>query len=160
MLTAIAGTLVLAAAALAWGLRRAAPAASLGLLGAIPGGLAGFWVGASDGPAFAPAAAILGATIGLLLLGCAGVVFTNSQAAASARRRVARWILAGGAVSAAILPFLLLRACPLYVNGHAGYCSYGGADVLGGWVTPFVMAYVFDVLALAGLVVASPSWPG
>jgi len=156
MLGGIAAVATICALLVAFALRWIAPAASLGLLGTIPGGVAGFFVGASDGPAFAPAAAIVGATIGLILLGCVGIVVTDSRAPRSARRRSALAVLIGGILTAGVLPHLLISACPLYAT--RGYCSYQGADLLGGWVTPFVILYVFDVMTLTALVLASPSW--
>jgi hypothetical protein len=157
MLGGIAAVATICALLVAFALRRIAPAASLGLLGTIPGGVGGFNAGASDGPAFAPAAAIVGATMGVLILGCVGIVVTDSRASRSARRRAALAVLIGGILTAAVLPYLLVTACPLYVT--RGHCSYQGADLLGGWVTPFVMVYLFDVMTLTGLVLASPSWP-
>ena len=42
---------------------------------------------------------------------------------------------------------------------HAGYCSHGNVDGLGGWISGVIALYVFDVLTLTGLVLASPRWP-
>src|SRR6185436_8926203 len=119
MLGGVAAVATICALLVAFALRRVAPAASLGLLGAIPGGVAGFFVGASDGPAFAPAAAIVGATIGLFLLGLVGIVVTDSRAPRSARRRSALAVLIGGILTAGVLPHLLITACPLYVTAGA-----------------------------------------
>jgi len=107
---------------------------------------------------FAPAAAAAGASLGLVVFGIIGLIVTNSRSTPFARRRAAIAVSTGGIISAAALTFLLLEACPLYVM-HAGYCSHGNVDVLGGWISGVIALYVFDVLTLTGLVLASPRWP-
>jgi hypothetical protein len=159
MLGAIAAGLVFVAGVLSWTFRRAAPAASLALLGGIAGGPVGFLLGASNGPRYAPAAAAVGASVGLVALGILGLIITSSRSDGARRRRSAFCLVSGGLVSALLLAVLLLMACPLYVT-HAGYCSYGGVDVLGGWVSGVVVLYVFDLLALAGFILMSSEWPG
>ena len=148
----------MACVALGWAFRRIAPAATCGLVGAVAGGVSGFLIRASDRPTFAPAAAAAGASLGLVVFGIIGLIATNSRSTPSARRRAAIAVSAGGIISAAALTFLLLEACPLYVM-HAGYCSHGNVDVLGGWISGVIALYVLDVLAVTGLVLASPRWP-
>jgi hypothetical protein len=157
MLGAIGTALVFGAGVVVWCLRRIAPAASLALVGALAGGVAGFLIRASERPTFAPVAAAVGATLGLLAFGIAGLIVSTSRSTRSRRRRAALVLFLGGLLSAAVLTLLLLTACPLYVT-HAGYCSHGGYDVLGGWISGVIALYVFDVVALAVLVLASTEW--
>ena len=57
--------------------------------------------------------------------------------------------------AAGALTVLLQVACPLYVTGkHAGVCTYH-ADVLGGWVTGVIVAFLSDALFVAGLLLVS-----
>jgi hypothetical protein len=95
--------------------------------------------------------------VGLVALGILGLILTSSRATMPARRRAAFCVLSGGLVSAGILTVLLLTACLLYAT-HAGYCSYAGMDVLGGWVTGVVGLFVFDVLAVSTMVLVSSEW--
>jgi hypothetical protein len=154
VLRGIAAGLFVVCIALGWAFRRMAPAATCGLVGAAAGGVAGFLIRASDRPTFAPAAAAAGASLGLVVFGIIGLIATNGRSSPSARRRAAIAVCTGGIVSAAALTFLLLAACPLYVM-HAGYCSHGDVDVLGGWISVVIALYVFDVLTLTGLIFAS-----
>ena len=159
MLGIIAATFVVIAAALVWCLRRIAPAASIALVGAVAGGIAGFLIRASDRPTFAPAAGAGGATLGLVAFGIVGLIVAASRSTRSTRRRTALAVFGGGVISAGALTFLLLTACPLYVM-HAGYCSHGDVDVLGGWISGVVALYLFDVVALTAFVLASSEWQG
>jgi hypothetical protein len=154
VLGVIAVAFLVVGAVAAWAFRTLAPAASVALVGAIASGVAGFLIRASEHPTFAPAAAAEGATLGLVAFGIVGLILGTGRSTASDRRRAALAVLCGGIVSAGALTVLLLTACPLYVT-HAGYCSYGETDVLGGWVTYVVVLFGFDVLVIAGLVVAS-----
>jgi hypothetical protein len=154
MLGIIAATFVVIAAALVWCLRRIAPAASIALVGAVAGG-----IHASDRPAFAPAAGAVGATLGLVAFGIVGLIVAASRSTRSTRRRTALAVFGGGVISAGALTFLLLAACPLYVM-HAGYCSHGDVDVLGGWISCVVALYLFDVVALTAFVLASSEGQG
>jgi hypothetical protein len=159
MLGGIAVTFVVFAFVLVWTLRRIAPAASIALVGAVGGGIAGCLIRASDRPTFAPVAAAGGATLGLVAFGIGGLIVAASRSTRSTRRRAALAVLCGGIASAGALTFLLLMACPLYVM-HAGYCSHGDVDVLGGWISGVIALYVFDIVALTALVLASSEWPG
>jgi hypothetical protein len=52
--------------------------------------------------------------------------------------------------AAAALTFLLQGACPLYISGKgSGFCNYQGADVLGGWVSGVIVAFLVDAVFVA-----------
>jgi hypothetical protein len=131
---------------------RHAPAVSLALLGSVFGAIAGFLVGNADGPAEAPAYAAVGASIGLVANGCLGVLATTGRPPSQPLRRAAWTIVIAGPFVAAVLTTLLQIACPLYVTGErTGFCNYQEADVLGGWVSGVVVAFLFDAWFVAGL---------
>jgi hypothetical protein len=45
---------------------------------------------------------------------------------------------------------------PLYVSGkRAGFCSFGGQDVLGGWVTGVAVAFLLTFVFVAVVFAAS-----
>jgi len=52
---------------------------------------------------------------------------------------------------------MLLRvACPLYVTGRrSGFCNYQEADLLGGWLSGVIVAFIFDTWFVAGLLLWS-----
>jgi hypothetical protein len=54
--------------------------------------------------------------------------------------------------AAAALTLLLQVACPLYVSGKSsGFCNYQRVDLLGGWVSGVIVAFVADAIFVAGL---------
>jgi hypothetical protein len=58
--------------------------------------------------------------------------------------------------AAGALTALLQLACPLYVWGKAsGFCNYQGVDVLGGWVSGVIVAFLVDAAFVAGLLFVS-----
>jgi hypothetical protein len=146
--------LVLIVLVTAWIFRSRAPAVTIGLLGSIVGGFVGFLAGASNGPRNAPAAAAVGATASLVVVGVVGLLATRRRATTRVLHRAAICVVAGGLVCTGILTLALLDACPLYIT-YAGYCSYGGVDVLGGWVSGVVALFGFDAIVVAGLLLAS-----
>jgi hypothetical protein len=131
---------------------RHAPAVSLALLGSVFGAIAGFLVGNADGPAEAPAYTAVGASIGLVANGCLGVLATRGRPPSQTLGRAAWIIVLGGPVAAGVMTMLLQIACPLYITGRGtGFCNYQEADVLGGWVSGVIVAFVFDAWFVAGL---------
>src|SRR4051812_34737513 len=131
---------------------RRAPAMSLALGGSVLGAVAGFLLGNADGPAGVPADTAVGASLGLLLLGVAGLLATSPRAPSQSLRRAAWLVLLVMPFGAAALTILLQASCPLYISGKgSGFCNYQGEDVLGGWVTRVVVAFVVDALFVAVL---------
>jgi hypothetical protein len=58
--------------------------------------------------------------------------------------------------AAGALTLLLQLACPLYVSGKgSGFCNYQGADLLGGWVSGVIVAFLVDAAFVAGLLFVS-----
>jgi hypothetical protein len=52
--------------------------------------------------------------------------------------------------AAGVLTVFLQTACPLYVTGkHTGFCNYQGEDLLGGWVSGVIVAFLCDAVFLA-----------
>jgi hypothetical protein len=149
-------TWALASIVLGWVFLRSAPAVSIGLFGSVVGALVGFLIGNADGPAEAPAYTAVGTSIGLMLNGLIGILATSARPPAEFLRRSALLVLLAIPFTAAALTFLLQTACPLYVVGRgSGFCNYQGYDLLGGWVSGVIVAYVVDALFVVGLLLLS-----
>jgi hypothetical protein len=137
---------------------RRAPAVTLGLSGSVLGAIAGFLVGNADGPAEVPAYTAVGASIGLFAFGVLGLLTAPANGLARSRRRAALVVLTVAPFAAAGLTVLLQLACPLYIWGKAaGFCNYQGVDLLGGWVSGVIVAFLVDAVFVAGLLLVS-SW--
>jgi hypothetical protein len=135
---------------------RRAPAMSLALGGSVLGAVAGFLVGNADGPAGVPASTAVGASLGLFLLGVAGLLTTSPRAPSRSLRLAALLVLLVMPLGAAALTILLQVSCPLYISGKgSGFCNFRGTDVLGGWVTNVIAAFVVDALFVAVLLLVS-----
>lgn len=129
---------------------RRASAVSMALFGTVLGAIAGFFVGNADGPAEVPAYTAVGASVGVFVGGVLGLLTTTARPPAKALRWLTACVLLIAPVAAAVLTVLLQAACPLYVTGkRAGFCTYQGADVLGGWVSGVIVAFLFDAVFLA-----------
>jgi hypothetical protein len=65
--------------------------------------------------------------------------------------RHAAWlVLLATPFAAAALTFLLQGACPLYISGKgSGFCNFQGADLLGGWVSGVIVAFLVDAVFVA-----------
>ena len=134
---------------------RHAPGLSLGSFGSVLGAIAGSLVGTIDGPAEVPAYAAAGASVGLFVGGTIGSVAWAGRGPSAWLQRAAILVLINAPFAAAALTVALQGACPLYVMGRrAGYCAYQ-QDVLGGWVTGVILAFVVDALFVAGLLFVS-----
>jgi hypothetical protein len=135
---------------------RRAPAVSLALFGSLLGAVAGFLVGNADGPAEVPAYTAVGASVGLFSSGVMGMLTTSARPPSGPLRRTALLVLIAAPFVAAALTLLVRLACPLYLSGKgSGFCNYQGIDVLGGWVSGVIVAFLFDALFLAGLLLLS-----
>ena len=135
---------------------RRAPAVTLALGGSLLGAVAGFLVGNADGPAEVPAYTSLGASIGLYAVGLLGLLTTSARATSRSLHRAAILALLVAPFAAAALTLLLQLSCPLYVSGKgSGFCNYQGVDVLGGWVSGVIVAFVADAAFVAGLFMVS-----
>ena len=131
---------------------RRAPAVTLALFGSLLGSIAGFLVGNANGPKEAPAYTAVGASIGLVANGLVGPFLAPARAPARFLRRAAVIVLVAAPFAAAALTFLLQAACPLYVTGRrSGFCNYGPHDLMGGWVSGVIVAFLFDAMFVAGL---------
>lgn len=156
MLTVI--FLVWAAICLGFGgfLIKQAPAITLGMSGAVLGAMAGFLIANADGPAEVPAYAAVGASIGLAAIGLVGLVVAPARGASRALRRLGLTAILATPFAAATLTLLLQQACPLYVSGaRSGYCNFEHVDLMGGWVSGVIVAFVVDALFVAGLLFVS-----
>jgi len=135
---------------LAWIFIRRAPAVSVSLMGSIVGAIAGFLIGNSDGPAEVPAYTAVGASVGLFVLGVLALPMTPSRGPSRSLRHAAWLVLLVAPFAAAALTFLLQGACPLYISGEgSGFCNYQGVDVLGGWVSGVIFAFLVDAVFVA-----------
>jgi hypothetical protein len=136
--------------------RRRAPAVSLALFGSLLGAVAGFLVGNADGPAEVPAYTAVGASVGLFSNGVMGMLTTSARPPSGPLRRAALLVLIALPFAAGALTLLVRLACPLYVSGKgSGFCNYQGIDLLGGWVSGVIVAFLFDAVFVAGLFVLS-----
>lgn len=137
---------------------RRAPAVTLGLSGSVLGAIAGFLVGNADGPAEVPAYTAVGASVGLFAFGVFGLLTAPANGLARSLRRAALVVLAVAPFAAAGLTALLQLACPLYISGKpSGFCNFQGRDLLGGWVSGVIVAFLVDAVFVAGLLLIS-SW--
>jgi hypothetical protein len=135
---------------------RRAPAVTLALSGSVLGAIAGFLVGNADGPAEVPAYTAVGASIGLFTLGVLGTFTTVPRGPARSLRRAALVLLVVAPFAAAALTLLLQVACPLYTSGKdSGFCNYQRVDLLGGWVSGVIAAFLFDAVFVAALLFVS-----
>jgi hypothetical protein len=135
---------------------RRAPAVSLALGGSLLGAAAGFLVGNADGPAEVPAYTAVGASLGLFANGLLGLLITSARAPSRWLHRASLLVLIVATFAAAALTLLLQRACPLYVMGKgAGFCNFQGQDLLGGWVSGVIVAFLVDAVFVAGLLLVS-----
>jgi hypothetical protein len=135
---------------------RRAPAVSLAVFGSVLGAVAGFLVGNADGPAEVPAYTAVGASIGLFANGVLGLLNSSARSPPGPLRRAALLVLIAAPLAAGTLTVLVRVACPLYVTGRrSGFCNYQGIDFLGGWVSGVIVAFLFDALFMAGLLLAS-----
>jgi hypothetical protein len=135
---------------------RRAPAVSLALFGSVVGAVAGFLFGNADGPAEVPAHTAVGASVVLVANGLLGLLFTSSRPPSRTLRRAGLLVVLAAPIAAAVLTLLLQVACPLYVHGkRSGFCNYQGVDLMGGWVSGVIVAFVFDALFVAGLLLVS-----
>ena len=172
MLVAIFVAWATACAAVGTAVLRRAPAVSLAVFGSVLGAVGGFLVGNADGPAEVPAYTAVGASVGLFVNGGLGVLATTARPPSQLLRRAAGVALIGGPIAAVVLTVLLQKACPLYVSGReAGFCNYQQIDLLGGWVSGVIVAFVVDAWFVAGLFAVSarqalraedatdPKWP-
>jgi hypothetical protein len=142
--------------AIAGSFLRRAPAVSFGLFGSLLGAFAGFLVGNADGPAEVPAYTAVGASVGLFSNGVVGMLTTSARSPSEPLRRAALLVLIAAPFTAGALTLLVPLACPLYVSGKgSGFCNYQGVDVLGGWVSGVIVAFLFDAMFVAGLLFLS-----
>ena len=129
---------------------RRAPAVSIALFGSVLGAVAGFFVGNADGPAEVPAYTAVGASVGLFIGGAVGLLTTRAKPPSKLLARAAVVALVVAPFAGAALTALLQVACPLYVTGkRAGMCTYQGVDLLGGWVSGVIVAFIADALFVA-----------
>lgn len=136
--------------------RRRAPAVSLAVFGSVLGAIAGFLVGNADGPAEVPAYTAVGASAGLFASGLLGLLVTSAPPPSRSLRRAATLVFIAATPAAGVLAVLVRFACPLYVTGRrAGFCNYQQVDLLGGWVSGVIVAFVFDAAFVAALLLVS-----
>jgi hypothetical protein len=130
---------------------RGSPAVSLALFGAVLGGAVAFLFANAHRPAGVPVTTAIGASLALVACGLVGLLTTRARPSEPLLRG-AVVVLVAAPVAAVPLTFLLQLACPLYVTGtHAGFCSYGDLDQLGGWIPDVILAFLFDAIFVAGL---------
>jgi hypothetical protein len=131
---------------------RRAPAVSLALFGSVLGAITGFLVGNANGPAEVPAYTAVGASVGLFANGGLGMLATTARPPSEPLRRAAWVMLIAGPLAAGVLTILLQVACPLYVTGRrTGFCNYQQVDVLGGWLSGVIVAFLVDTWFVASL---------
>ena len=129
---------------------RRAPAVSLALVGSVIGAIAGFFVGNADGPAEVPAYTAVGASVGLFVCGVLALPTMPARGPSRSLTHASWLVLLAAPFAAGALTFLLQGACPLYVSGKgSGFCNYQGADLLGGWVSGVIVAFLVDAVFVA-----------
>ena len=135
---------------------RRAPAVSVAVFGSLLGAVAGFLVGNADGPAEVPAYTVVGASVGLLSNGVMGMLVTSARPPSRSLRRAGLLVLIAVPFAAGVLTLLIRFACPLYVSGKgSGFCNFQGIDVMGGWLSGVIAAFLFDGVFVAGLLLLS-----
>jgi hypothetical protein len=138
------------------GFVRRAPAMSLALFGSVCGAVIGFLLGNADGPAEVPAYTAVGANVGLVSCGAIGLMATYARPPSGPLRRTGVQLVVAAPFAAGLLTFQLRAACPVYVSGDdAGFCNHEQVDVLGGWLSGVIVAFLFDAFLVAGLLVIS-----
>ena len=143
------------------GFVRRVRAISLALFGSVLGAVVGFLVRNADGPADVPAYTALGASAGLVSCGLIGVLTTSARPPPGPLRRAAVLVLIATPFAAAALTLLLRLACPLYVSGiDTRFCNYQEVDQLGGWVSGIIVAFLFDAVFVASLLLLSARQAG
>ena len=129
---------------------RRAPAVSGSLVGSIIGAIAGFLVGNADGPAEVPAYTAVGASVGLFAFGVLALPIMAARGPSRSLTHAAWLVLLAAPFAAAALTFLLQGACPLYISGKgSGFCNFKGGDLLGGWVSGVIVAFLVDAVFVA-----------
>jgi hypothetical protein len=152
LLVAIFVAWAMTCAAVGTAFLRRAPAVSLAVFGSVIGAVGGFLVGNADGPAEVPAYTAVGASVGLFANGGLGMLATTARPPSRLLRQAAWVALFAGPLAAGVLTTLLQAACPLYVSGRqAGFCNYQGVDLLGGWLSGVIVAFVVDAWFVAAL---------
>ncbi len=137
-------------------MRRNAPAVGIAMIGSVIGAVVGFFVGNADGPAEVPAYTAVGASVGLMASGVIGSLIVRGNPPPRVARRAALLALVVTPFAATGLTFLLQGACPLYVRGKAsGFCNFQGMDLLGGWISGVIVAFVVDALFVVGLLLVA-----
>jgi hypothetical protein len=129
---------------------RRAPAMSVALVGSIVGAIVGFLVGNADGPAEVPAYTAVGASVGLFAFGVLALPTMPARGPSRSLTHATWLVLLAAPFAAAALTFLLQGACPLYISGKgSGFCNYQGEDLLGGWVSGVIVAFLVDAAFVA-----------
>jgi hypothetical protein len=135
---------------------RRAPAVTASLVGSVVGAIVGFLVENADGPAEVPAYTAVGASVGLFVVGVLALPTTSPRGPSRSLHHAGWIILLVAPFAAAALTFLLQGACPLYISGKgSGFCNYQGADLLGGWVSGVIVAFLVDAVFVAGILFVS-----
>jgi hypothetical protein len=156
LLVPIFGVWAATCAAVGAAFLRRAPAVSIAMFGSVLGAIGGFLVGNADGPAEVPAYTAVGASIGLFANGGLGMLATSARPPSQPLRRAAWVVLIAGPLVAGVLTVVLQVACPLYVTGRrTGFCNYQEQDLLGGWVSGVIVAFVVDTWFVSGLLLVS-----
>jgi hypothetical protein len=84
------------------------------------------------------------------------MIATSARPPSRRLRRAALLVLIAAPLTAGALTLLVQLACPLYVSGKgSGFCNYRGIDLLGGWVSGVIVAFLFDSVFVAGLLLLS-----
>ena len=139
---------------------RRAPAVSIALVGGVLGAVVGFLIGDADGPAEVPAYTASGSSLGLVAGAVVGQIFTSVRVARRSTRVIGIAVLCTAPLAAAALWAALRFACPLYVTGReAGFCTYQGEDLLGGWLSGVIAAFLFDAAVVGSLLLFSARQP-
>lgn len=149
-LAVIACVLVAASAAGALLARRRAPAVTIGLVGALPAGIAGFFVAGFDGPHGVPQEVGIWASLGLAVFGLLGLALVPAHPPALPLWRATLVVALAAPLAATALRFAVGAACPLYVRRGARYCFYD-VDLLGGWAAAVTVMLAGDLLGIAFL---------
>ena len=137
---------------------RSAPAVSVALVAAVVAGAVSYRLAWADGPRGVPKAVADAFSVGLVVGGVIGKVFTRRRRPGSwewPAIRTALWLLAATPFLAVVLLLAIQGACPLYVTHGSGMCFYD-VDVMGGWSSQVTFLFVLDMLIVVCLLWFAP----
>jgi hypothetical protein len=133
---------------------RHAPAATVGLAGAVIVGTIAFFVSSTHGARGVPQDVGSWSSLGLWVGGATGLLATRGRPPSSVLWHAAVTSFVLAPFGTALLVLAIQRAVPLYVMRGAGYCHYD-VDVMGDWSSYVAFLFFVDVLVVVALLLVA-----